>query len=94
MPGKIMLPRAGDAGKGAISGVEMEQLPLLTVREMASFLNVAPSTIYKMVERKALPVIRLGQKGRTLRFRRSDIMRWLETPDAEAQRRPDGRRVS
>ena len=60
------------------SNGELEESPLMTVREMAAFLKVAPGTVYKMVEHKALPAIRLGAKGRSLRFRRADIVRWLE----------------
>lgn len=63
-----------------------DESPLMTVREMAAFLKVAPGTVYKMVEHKALPVIRLGTKGRSLRFRRADILKWLEASGGGQQR--------
>ena len=51
--------------------------PLWTVKELASYLNVKPGTVYKMVERGEIPVVRLGRNGRTLRFRRAHVEAWL-----------------
>lgn len=51
--------------------------PLWTVKQLATFLCVKPGTVYKMVERGELPVVRLGQNGRTLRFRREQVEVWL-----------------
>ena len=50
---------------------------LWTIAEAADYLTVPVSAIYKMTARKAavrIPHIRLGGK---LRFRRTDLDRWL-----------------
>jgi hypothetical protein len=44
---------------------------LLTQGEVASWLKVKP----RQVERLGVPAVRLGH--RTLRYRRSDVERWL-----------------
>lgn len=51
--------------------------PLWTVKQLAAFLGVKPGTVYKMVEREELLAVRLGQNGRTLRFRREHVEAWL-----------------
>jgi excisionase family DNA binding protein len=51
--------------------------PLMTVQELAKYLNVTKSTIYKMVTKKQIPFVRLGPKGRALRFKREIIEQWL-----------------
>lgn len=51
--------------------------PLMTVDEVAAYLNLTPSTVYRMVSRKELPALRIGASGRTLRFHREDILQWV-----------------
>jgi excisionase family DNA binding protein len=34
---------------------------LLTVNELAQMLNLAPITIYKLIERRELPVLKVGR---------------------------------
>jgi excisionase family DNA binding protein len=51
-----------------------DPLQLLTVKEVATVMQVKPSWIYDMVEEKKMPVVRLG---RQLRFRRGDLDNWL-----------------
>ena len=53
----------------------MEEGDILTVRETAKLLKISEATIYRMVEKKEIPYIRVGEK--IIRFRRSDIDRWL-----------------
>jgi excisionase family DNA binding protein len=53
----------------------------MTVRELAAYLNLQPGTIYRLAEKNALPVIRIGEKRRTLRFRREDVLNWLRQAD-------------
>ena len=53
------------------------QTPLWTVKQLAEFLGVKPGTVYKMVERDEIPAVRLGQHGRTLRFRQEQVNAWL-----------------
>lgn len=55
------------------------QTSLMTVRELAAYLHITPSTLYKLVERNLIPVVRLGLASRTIRFRREQIEVWLAT---------------
>lgn len=64
-----------DSGHAKPSGESLS--PLWTVKQLAAFLGVRPGTVYKMVERGELPAVRLGQHGRTLRFRREQVEAWL-----------------
>lgn len=60
---------------------------LLTAKEIARFLNLSHTTIYKMSRLKTIPCVRLPNK--ILRFRLSDINRWLqERTDLTALKKP------
>ena len=48
---------------------------ILTVREVAHWLKLRPSTIYAWAASGKLPCLRLGSR---IRFTRSDLLRWLE----------------
>ena len=48
----------------------------LTVKELSSFLNLHPNTIYKMAEHQEIPFIK--RKGVGIRFREKDIEAWLD----------------
>jgi excisionase family DNA binding protein len=60
-----------------INQARTDDSPLMTVRELGDYLNITMSTVYKMVSRGEIPVVRLGPNGRTLRFRREQIKAWL-----------------
>ncbi len=49
--------------------------PLWTVREVAAFLSMSGSWVYKEAEAGRLPTLRLGA---ALRFRPEDIRRWVD----------------
>jgi len=49
---------------------------LLNVREAAAILGYNIKTVYKLVEQKRLPCVRLG--GTRIRFRPSQLERWIE----------------
>ena len=50
---------------------------ILTIEELAIYLKVSKSTLYKLVQEGKVP----GQKvGRHWRFRREVIDRWLDHP--------------
>ncbi len=49
--------------------------PLLTVNEVANWLQLKPSTIYAWAASGRLPHVRVG--GR-IRFQYTDILGWLE----------------
>ena len=53
---------------------------LLTVLEIARFLNVSTSVIYQWMYKKQMPRIKLGVNGK-IRFRQSDVERWLKILD-------------
>jgi len=47
--------------------------PVLTVRELAHYLKVNPSTVYRLIKAKQLPAFRVGSDWR---FRVEEIDRW------------------
>lgn len=47
---------------------------LLTIEEVAEFLRVSKTSVYRLVERRELPFCRVG---RTLRFTRTDLESYL-----------------
>ncbi len=59
-----------------------ERHTLMTLRELSAYLNVAPSTLYKMVMRGEIPAVRWGEKRQTVRFRREVIKAWLDDRDS------------
>lgn len=58
---------------------------LLPVQEVAEYLAVPLSSVYDMTHRKAIPFLKIGSR---LRFRQSDIDKWLE----EHASNPSGKR--
>jgi excisionase family DNA binding protein len=51
---------------------------LLTREEVAKFLKVSETTVYRLVKNKQLPAIKVG-KGKTfVRFRKRDVLAFLE----------------
>jgi excisionase family DNA binding protein len=55
---------------------DLRDLPMiLRVSEVAEVLRVDPDTVYSMVHRGELPVIRVG---RAFRFSRDQLMRFVE----------------
>ena len=53
-----------------------ETEPLLSVREVATLLGVRKSMIYQLCHSHRLPALRIGKY---FRFRREEVLRWLET---------------
>ncbi len=47
---------------------------LLTIQQVAVYLNVSPRTVRRLVARRSLPCHRFG---RVVRFNERDILRWL-----------------
>lgn len=60
---------------------------LMTVAELAEFLQLTPSTVYRMVEQGQIPALHIGVRRRSLRFRRWDIERWLDSERNQNQNR-------
>lgn len=48
---------------------------LLTVHDVAELLRLTKKGVYAMVEARRIPFIRVSNR---LRFRRSDVLGWLE----------------
>ena len=47
----------------------------MTVREVATYLNVNEKTVYRLAQRRELPGFKVAGAWR---FRREDIGRWIE----------------
>lgn len=54
---------------------------LLTVDEVAELLNVAPTAVRHMVNRRQIPFIRIGE--RRLRFDQDAIVAWVQAQRVE-----------
>jgi len=59
---------------------QSERASILTLENVAAYLRVHPSTIYRMLKRKQLPAFKIG---RDWRFNVESIDRWR----ADAERR-------
>lgn len=49
--------------------------PILTVRQVAEYLQLSKSKIYYLIQRRQIPCIRLD---RNVRIRLSDLKKWLD----------------
>lgn len=59
---------------------DLHNLPaILRVAEVADVLRVDPDTVYAMVHRGELPVIRVG---RVFRFSRDQLMQFIDNPNS------------
>ena len=67
----------------AILDSKDEMAPILTVGNVAEYLRVHPSTIYRMVKKRQLPAFKVGSDWR---FNRESIDRWRA--DAERKQGP------
>ncbi len=47
--------------------------PVMTVRELAEYLRVHPSTIYRLLKKRRIPAFKVGSDWR---FNRETIDRW------------------
>lgn len=64
---------------------------LLTVDDLAAKLQLAKQTIYNRVSANEIPHVKIG---RSLRFRPSEIERWIIEQTAEAERKADAREAA
>jgi len=60
------------------------QEPLVSVRELAQFLNVRPLTVYRAVYQKKIPVVRVS--SRALRFDRAEVLAALRQEGRDDER--------
>ena len=56
---------------------------LADVNEIAEFLHLSPGTVYHLISQERIPFVRLS--ARCVRFRRSDIDRWIAERVVEAK---------
>jgi excisionase family DNA binding protein len=56
----------------------------MTVRDVATFLNVDEKTIYRLAQRGELPGFKVAGSWR---FQRTDLDRWIETRKQASTRR-------
>ena len=60
-----------------------EQDPLLTLSDVAIYLQVAERTVYLWAQKGTIPSFKLGN---VWRFKRSDLHRWIEDCRQETPR--------
>ena len=66
----------------AMKRISSDPAPVLTVSDLARYLKVNPSTVYRLLKAGKLPGFRVGSDWR---FRREEIDRWR----VESERKPD-----
>lgn len=52
----------------------MEANQFMTVKQVADYLRMKPLAIYRKVKKREIPFLKAG---RSIRFKREDIDRWL-----------------
>lgn len=63
----------------------------MTVREVASYLNVNEKTVYRLAQRRDLPGFKVAGAWR---FQRVDIDAWIEERKNAPDAKPEPRRAS
>lgn len=61
----------------------MEQPEIMTLRELAEVLRIAPSTVYRELKAGTLPGFKVA---RDWKFARTDIQRWIERKTKQGSR--------
>jgi len=60
--------------KGTRPNAGDRESPILTVREVAQYLRVHQTTVYRLLKRHKLPAFQVGSDWR---FNREEIQRWM-----------------
>ncbi len=60
--------------------------PLLTTRQLMEFLNVSRTKVWELVNKQGLPAFKIGGD---YRYRRSEVLRWLEKYRVQPSSNPD-----
>ena len=61
----------------------IRELDLMTVEEVARYLQLKPQTIYKWAQEKRIPAVKLGKEWR---FRKRILDEWLDGQILDNQR--------
>lgn len=78
----MVSPHLAKLGIALSNSMQTEEDQVLTIEELAAYLKVSKSTLYKLVQSGAVP----GHKvGRHWRFRRETIDRWLDSSSGSQQ---------
>jgi putative molybdopterin biosynthesis protein len=57
---------------------------VLTLEEVAQFLRVHPSTVYRLLRKRSIPAFKVGADWR---FNQDSVERWVK--ERESENRPD-----
>ena len=49
---------------------------LMTIEEVATYFNISKYTLYRMIQKKEIPALKIGNQWR---FKKEDLDDWLET---------------
>ncbi len=75
--------------KSYLSGKGQDEDLVLDVAGLCDYLKVTPKWVYEQTHLKAIPQIKLS--GKTLRFKKKDIDRWIERLKTPAITEPTGK---
>ena len=59
---------------------------VMTLDEVAQFLKIHPSTVYRLLKQHSIPAFKLGSDWR---FNQESIERWMETKEADRSAETD-----
>ncbi|MFC1736557.1 helix-turn-helix domain-containing protein [Candidatus Hydrogenedentota bacterium] len=68
--------------------ISQEVMPeIMTVSQVAKYLQLNPQVVYRHVKKGTIPVSKIGK---TLRFRKATIDKWLDTLSDDSLKRATG----
>ena len=59
---------------------------LLTLKDLADYLNISRRTVYRLLNGESLPAYRIGKN---MRFKREDIDEWLKDQKIEEPKKSE-----
>ncbi len=65
------------------AGISGSNEPMMTVEQVATWLNVSSKTISSYVADGTIPVYRIGEKS--IRFDRNELIEWMRTKPQSSQ---------
>jgi excisionase family DNA binding protein len=63
--------------------VSIRESPMMSLKELADFLRVHPSTVYRLMKKDRLPGFKLG---RDWRYNQESIDRWMKEQEEKRNR--------